>query len=114
MGQDLEYPFVQLDRPDLALYPDGSKEAKRVGIGWAVTCADQVVAENSIRLDEHATVFQAEVEAIRSGLKWWQTSEKHKEKSLKILTDSQAAVGALKGKFVTSNLVGETKSVLKQ
>lgn len=85
---------VVLD-PSLNVYTDGSKEEGRVGAGWAICARDSVVAEDSLRLNNEATVFQAEVIAISRALRWINNDDKYQGKSVHIWSDSQAAINAI-------------------
>ena len=81
--------------PEIVIYTDGSKEDGRVGAGWAISRGDEIVGEGSLRLNDEATVFQAEVVAIREALVWLNTSKKYKESSVCIWSDSKAAISAI-------------------
>ena len=84
-----------MDNPDLIIYTDGSKEEDRVGAAWALTAGDMVLAEEAYRLNDEATVFQAEVAAIREALVYLNSQEKYKKATVQIRSDSQAAIAAI-------------------
>ena len=103
--------WTNFDRIDPAeettkIYTDGSKlEDGTAGAGFAIFQGDHIVAEESFRLDDHATVFQAEVVAIERALMWTHSHSYEMEGDCAIFSDSQAAIGALNTNFVVSEAV---------
>jgi len=96
------------------IYTDGSKSDGNAGTGFCVTKDDSALEAQSISLAAHNTVFQAEVLGIREALSWIRdNSEKWPIGGYRILTDSQAALNALKQRNTYSSLVLSTKNLIK-
>ena len=109
-----QYSPSEEEKPDVRIFTDGSRIDDRSGYGWAATRADHVVEESFGYLGE-AEVFQSEVTAISSALLWL-ISNPHKLKPdlVQILTDSQAAIGAIYGNITTSPLVAEAQRLMRR
>jgi ribonuclease HI len=114
-----EWPLFEIDPQDtppppaegtLMIYTDGSKMGDLSGFGWAACHLDSVLHEHWESIGE-ATVFQSEVLAIHSAAKWLKYMPKDFNKAL-ILSDSQAALGALKNSSTSSTLILECKQAL--
>ena len=92
------------------IYSDGSKIDERVGAGFIVLENKVVTWYENVRLPDSATVFQAEIVAIRLAA----THARNKTNVNKFLffIDSQAAILALKNPTVSSNQVKLAKREL--
>jgi ribonuclease HI len=97
---------------EVTIYTDGSKTEQGVGAGFVLYKRRKVEYYESFKLDDHATVFQAEVMAILKGIEYVLLGGNIK--FLKVLSDSQAALLALHNKIVTSKLVLETMRRLEE
>ena len=91
---------------EVTVYTDGSRMEMGVGAGFVVYRKKQVVYYESFKLEDYATVFQAEIMAIKKSLEY--IMECGEAKFVKILSDSQAALMALDKEIVTSKLVLQT------
>jgi ribonuclease HI len=96
---------------EYTIFTDGSKTSYGVGSGFVIYHKKEVIIYESIKLPDYATVFQAEVLAVREAAKFIRvhTQAKH----IKILTDSQAGLLALASPEVSSILVWETAQELE-
>ena len=94
-------------------YTDGSRTTKGTGSGVCIMDGSKVTKTRAIGLTNHATVFQAEMQAIRLGCSQIKDAVP-KGESITILSDSQAAIKALQNIDTTSNLVKCTKEALNQ
>ena len=88
------------------IYTDGSKKAGQVGSGMLILHGENMVNEASIRLPDDATVFQAEIIAIREAAKMLLSTPNLT--TVKFYVDSQAALRALHKDPVTSKVVYQT------
>ena len=88
------------------VYTDGSKIDSRVGAGVFVTRRGEVVVQDKFRLPDHATVYQAELSAIREAAALLRTMQGLG--SVKFFVDSQAALRTLQSDFITSKLALQT------
>jgi ribonuclease HI len=105
----------ELEREEVVIYTDGSKEDGSAGAGWAVCVGDEVIEEESIFLGESTTVFQAEVVAIQRSLQWLiADGEKVSGKNVQILSDSQAAIQAIHSHTIVSKVVKDCASTLTE
>ena len=94
-----------LKESSIKAFTDGSKLNAKVGAGFRIENPnDQQLQESSFFLGSHGTVFQAEVFAI-SAVAEYLLLEGVRNQKIAILTDSQAAIGALKCTVVQSRLV---------
>jgi ribonuclease HI len=104
--------FVEVPDPPLVLYTDGSKvENGKVGAGWAIVRDGEVLEEESLRLNNDASVFQAEILALTEGGRCL-SREPFRDCPAVIWSDSQAAIQAVKNHQVKSNTVQEARDVL--
>ena len=83
----------------------------KVGAGFVIYHKREVIYYESLKLNDKATVFQAEVTAITQAAKY--TIKLDKAKYVKLLSDSQAALQALKGIKVHSKCVLEAMEALE-
>ena len=88
------------------VYTDGSKLNEQVGAGVYITRSDNSELENNFRLPDHATVYQAEMLAIREAAKM--IANLTNITTVKFYVDSQAALRALQNPRVKSNLAMDT------
>ena len=103
-----------IEKPFLKIFTDGSVNGNNGGFGWAACEEDYVVMEGKGKLHK-STVFQAEVAAIRGALLWL-VSNPHRLKGedYQLLSDSQAAVGAVTSRRIQSQMVKETVQLLRE
>ena len=99
----------------MCIYTDGSREENRTGAGFCITRGDKVIAEECIYIGAEATVFQAEVVAINLSMRYILAhGEELETESFTLHSDSQAALGAIKSRWITSSLVKETVELIVQ
>jgi ribonuclease HI len=84
-------------------YTDGSKTADGTGAGFVIYHRNEVLSYESIKLNDNASVFQAEITAIMYAADYLYTLQN--VKFVKILVDSQAALLALNKQQVTAESV---------
>ena len=84
-------------------YTDGSKTTEGTGAGFVIYHKNEVLSYESIKLNDNATVFQAEITAIRYAADYLYSLPT--VKFVKILVDSQAALLALNKQHVTADSV---------
>ena len=85
-----------LRNSEYTIYTDGSKKQEGTGGGFVIYNYNKKIHAQSFKMQDHATVYQAELEAIFQACKYM--NENHdtiKPKYVKIITDSQAALKAL-------------------
>lgn len=94
------------------IYTDGSKSGGHTGAGFCVFFENQLLLEESFRLPDDSTVFQAKMFAIREAVQII-----HKlplgGKYIKIHVDSQAALLALNSPVINSILVLQVTQILR-
>ena len=88
------------------VYTDGSKFNGKVGAGIYIVGNNSLIHEQSFRLPNKATVFQAEIFAINQAAIYLQSF--NNTYYIKFFVDSQAALLALNNKSISSRLVGDT------
>ena len=98
-----------IGRYDIEIYTDGSKMNCGVGAGFH---SEPLNLSQSIRLPDYASVFQAELLAIREACK---SLELYKVVGARvaIFSDSQAAIKALDSNYISSKLVLQCREELK-
>ena len=96
------------------IFTDGSKTDAHCGAGYVIYDKNETLVEASIKLSYNATVFQAEIMAIREAAKAFISVRTETQLYIKILTDSQAAFQALAARTYTSKLVKETMEELNK
>ena len=96
-----------------AIYTDGSHIDANSGCGVVHYKRGKIQYLASIRLNPEATVFQAEVEAIRVAADYLKQTKGNGE-IIKIFSDSRAALLALATPFVESKVVHKTVKALKE
>ena len=90
---------------EINIFTDGSKTKQGVGAGLAIYKQGQLIKEDSFSLPHNATIFQAEIQAIRQSIR---AASKSKPKYIKIFSDSQAALQEIDNFNITSTLVRDT------
>ena len=101
--------ILESDNEDISFYTDGSK--MDTGVGYGLTSVGDIEYEEKGSLRDDATVFQAEVMAIKSVAKYL-IREKISEKRITIYSDSMAAILAMRAMKLTSRLVSEAKFLM--
>ena len=94
------------------VYTDGSKMNEQVGAGVYISRSDKSTVEACFRLPDHATVFQAEIMAIREAADILANLDNLTQ--IKFYVDSQAALRALQNHMVKSKLVLQTIQQLRK
>ena len=84
------------------VYTDGSKKDGKVGAGVTILKDGEAAREASFRLPDVATVYQAEVLAIREAAKMLQTIPNLT--TIKVYVDSQAALRTFQALYIKSKL----------
>ena len=92
-------------------YTDGSKTSRGTGAGFCIMKDDKVQRTRAFALSKNATVFQAEIHAIRRAIPFIREEIKPGE-TIQIMCDSQAAIKALDSTDTTSEMVLRTKELL--
>ena len=87
------------------IYTDGSKTEEHVGSGYVIYHKGEELTNESIRLEEEITVYQAEVLAIKLAVQKLLSIKTQDLKFVKIFSDSQAALRSLANWNVKSKLV---------
>jgi len=93
-------------------YTDGSKTDYGTGAGFVLYHKKEVISHSSIKLNDNATVFQAEITAIKQAADYLHSIGG--VKFVKLLVDSQAALLALESKEVKAKSVLEAMQSLEQ
>ena len=93
-------------------YTNGSKTEHGTGAGYVVYHKNRVITYESIKLNDNATVFQAEITAIQRAAEYLFSSTE--AKYVKILADSQAALPALDNNKITAKSIFEAFTTLEQ
>ena len=101
-----------LRHSEYTIYTDGSKKKEGTGGGFVVYNYNNIMHTYSFKMEDHATVYQAELEAIYRACKYMDDNYDAKAnlkelniKYIKILSDSQAAIKALNKPRITSQSV---------
>ena len=89
----------------LNIYTDGSKTKDHVGAGFSIMRGSQVILEGKKRLPDEATVFQAELMAIKMAMFDLAGSLGNEDRYVKLFSDSRSAIQALNSNTVSSQLV---------
>ena len=85
-----------LRHSEYTIYTDGSKKQEGTGGGFVVYNYNKQIHTQSFKMQDHATVYQAELEAIYQACKYMDDNfDTIKPRYVKILTDSQSALKAL-------------------
>jgi len=95
------------------IYCDGSKMDLNTGMATCITQDEFILDHKCNKLPSYATVFQAEVFAIKQALSW--IKDNHTiDSNVTIWSDSQAAIAAIAKSTVTSKLVRDAKLLLAE
>ena len=94
------------------VYTDGSRKSEQSGAGYVIYKHRHEIASASFRLPDHATVFQAEIVAVKKAAEHLLTLTEHDIRFVKIFIDSQAAILALANPIIKSKTVADTIDVL--
>ena len=90
----------------LNVYTDGSKTGQGAGAGFVIIAGkDKIQYTKSINLDDKASIFQAELIAITEAANYISNEYLDSRKYIKIFSDSQAALMAIKNGTCKSNTV---------
>ena len=88
------------------VYTDGSKIENKVGAGVYIIRNGSPVIQDSFRLPDSATVYQAELAAVKEAAALLHAF--HNLTSVKFFVDSQAALRTFQSDFITSKLALQT------
>ena len=95
------------------IFTDGSRKDEQTGAGFVIyDNARQELARGSLRLPDHATVFQAEVVAISAAIQALQELCLPSIRYVKFFVDSQAALRAVANPVISSVIVGNAVDAL--
>ena len=86
--------------PGNCCYTDGSRLGGKTGLGLFIEEPD---TEISLRLTDHSTILQAEVQAITECLNWLVSNQR--QNTVNIITDSKQAINAISSRIVKSKTV---------
>ena len=83
--------------PGWCIYTDGSKTDSGVGLGWLISKDLQAIAEGSLKLNDYASVYEAEIAAIIVALTNLKECIKGKARpqEVTVLVDNQSALHTL-------------------
>ena len=105
-----EEGYVVRNRASWAVYTDGSRRNGRTGTAFVAVHEGQVIFQESWRISDHATVFQAELIAIYRAV----DTIVHCDLSggVDIFVDSQSALRVLRNDFIESRIALQTITAL--
>ena len=101
-------------RTQYNIYTDGSRQDDQTGGGFVVYRQREVLWEDAFRLPDHATVFQAEVTAIKQAAIKLAGANPPDLRYVKFFVDSQAALLALGSPMIRSRAVSEAVDALNR
>ena len=110
VNESFQPGYVQQVRADWSVFTDGSKMNGRVGTAFVIVKNDTVVFQGSVRLSDHASVFQAELIAIKLAAECM--SNVLDVLPVDFYSDSQSALQALRQDFIESIVLHETVTAL--
>ena len=93
-------------------FTDGSRQEEKTGAGLVLYKGQQEINCNRYSLPDYATVFQAEVLAVREAAKTLSNMNDPGMNFVKIFVDSQAAISAIGNPLVTSRVVAQAVEAL--
>ncbi len=96
----------------LHIHTDASKSGDNVGYGWAATIDDFIVAED-VRSAKEINIYKAEVMAINEALSWLKDIG-CQDHNIKIMSNSQSAVMAIRGYEASDPLMRDTMVLLRE
>ena len=105
---DWDQKRMELEKADIRVYSDGSKTNSGVGAG--IYC-NNPRTEISICLGKHSSIFQAEIHAIEICARMLNQMQLE-NKTIKVYSDSQAALKALESSTCISKAVWSCKNEL--
>ena len=94
------------------IFTDGSRIGNCTGAGFAIYKGKREILAKSHKLPDHATVFQAEITAIRLATRALLDEQPRDLKYVKFFVDSRSALQALENPKVTSRAVADTIQTL--
>ena len=104
-----------IQHSEYTAYTDGSKIDNKTGAGIIVYKKNEIIYRQSYSLPDKASIFQAELEAIRQTAAFFNRNKvRYPAKYIKILVDSQAALKALSHNSVKSETVNRTINELSK
>ena len=104
---------IMHEMEQINIYTDGSKTKQGAGAGYVVMKGkDTLLHAESINLTGNASIFQAELLAIQAAAVHMLTREDTYNQYVKIFSDSQAALQALKAKHGKAQTVKDTHDAL--
>ncbi|XP_023228235.1 uncharacterized protein LOC111628637 [Centruroides sculpturatus] len=106
----LDWDVGELTGTVVEIYTDGSKDGSLVGAAYCVFCDKVQVYKQSVRLNEEAFMFQAELVALEGASQWILL---HPGPELvTVYSDSQSLLQALKDRYHRDSLVREIRSMV--
>ncbi|XP_052749753.1 uncharacterized protein LOC128200410 [Galleria mellonella] len=103
----LPYSSLTTSQSSLTIYTDGSKlENSDTGAAFVAYSENKQIAVKKFKLHRSCSVFQAELLAILKACTW--ANSFHPHSHITIITDSQAALAALRDRSNTHPLVSQT------
>ncbi|XP_023231884.1 uncharacterized protein LOC111631805 [Centruroides sculpturatus] len=106
----LDWDIGEPTGTDVEIYTDGSKDGSLVGAVYVVFCDGVEVYEQSVRLNEEASVFQAELVALVGASQWILLHPG--PESVTVYSDSQSLLQALKDGYHRNSLVYKIRSMV--
>lgn len=104
------------EKPKLSqinIFTDGSKTDFGVGAGFVIMKGrSSLIHAESISLPREATIFQAEAAAIHHAADFLLNNYNEEYRFLRLFSDSQAVLLAIRHKFTTSTAILDTKNLL--
>ncbi|KMQ81828.1 non-ltr retrotransposon cats, partial [Lasius niger] len=94
------------NKAEMQIFTDGSKMDDRVGCAFVAYKNETEIYNEEHRLSDMATVYQAELYAIKKSLDWM---DKNKYRSAQINSDSRAAIQTLRQTNTKTELAHNTK-----
>ena len=95
-------------------YTDGSKNSEGIGAGIVIYYINNIIHEDFFPLPPGATIFQAELIAIKNAANYLVKNKSLKPKYVKIFSDSRAALMALDSHKITLLTTHETITALNK
>ena len=103
-----------LRHSEFTIYTDGSKKEEGTGGGFVVYHYNKITQSYSFKMQDHATVYQAELEAIYQACNYMDDNHNSlKPRYVKILTDSQATLKSLNSIDFKSSIALKTAEALE-
>ena len=97
------------------IFSDGSRQNDQTGLGYFICRQNKAeIASEHFRLPNHATVFQAELLAIKLACQTLLQLPDSHPRFVKIFSDSQAAIRALANHTTKSRTVSDTANALDE